>query len=219
LDIGSAIFALSLAAILSAIATTLARTLLPRRPGLFYIFKPLTTCLILAVAVLPALRTRSTYGAAIALGLIFSLGGDILLMLPSDRFVAGLTSFLLALLSYGFAFATTTQYSGFPLSAVPIVLVGALILWYLWPALSSALRAPVSVYVLAMVAMTSLAAYRASDVHSAGTLVAAIGAALFLISDAALAIDRFRRPFARSQVVVLGTYFAGQLLIALSVGL
>jgi uncharacterized membrane protein YhhN len=51
------------------------------------------------------------------------------------------------------------------------------------------------------------------------TLSAAIGALLFLASDLILAIDRFRRPFHLSHAAVLGSYFAGQWLIALSIGL
>jgi uncharacterized membrane protein YhhN len=38
------------------------------------------------------------------------------------------------------------------------------------------------------------------------------------VSDAALAINRFRRPLPAAQALVLGTYFPGQLLIASSVG-
>ena len=49
-------------------------------------------------------------------------------------------------------------------------------------------------------------------------LLALVGAGLFVFSDAALAWNRFRRPFAGAQVVVLSSYFAGQCGIALSVG-
>jgi len=41
---------------------------------------------------------------------------------------------------------------------------------------------------------------------------------LFLTSDAMLAISRFRRPFMLRDAAVLASYFAGQVLIALSVG-
>ena len=39
-----------------------------------------------------------------------------------------------------------------------------------------------------------------------------------MVSDGALAINRFARPFRGAQAVVLGTYFPAQMLIALSVG-
>ncbi|PJA52007.1 MAG: lysoplasmalogenase, partial [Candidatus Marinimicrobia bacterium CG_4_9_14_3_um_filter_48_9] len=46
----------------------------------------------------------SAYSVLIMAGLIFSLGGDIALMLPHDRFVMGLGSFLIAQIIYTFAF-------------------------------------------------------------------------------------------------------------------
>jgi uncharacterized membrane protein YhhN len=219
LDLSSVLIALSLAAITSTVLTIVVRYALPQPHALFYIFKPLTTCLILAAALIPATHAQSSYGAAIALGLIFSLAGDIWLMLPGDRFLPGLASFLLAHLSYCFAFASADRFADFPWPALVPTAVGALVLWYLWPALPSKLRPPVSAYVLVMVAMASLAGYRASSDPSIGALSAAIGALLFLASDAGLAVNRFRRPFRSAHVIVLGTYYAGQLLIALSVGL
>ena len=54
-------------------------------------------------------------------------------------------------------------------------------------------------------------------VEEAGALLACLGAVLFVASDSALAVNRFRRPFAASQLVVLGTYFSAQWLIALSI--
>jgi len=49
--------------------------------------------------------------------------------------------------------------------------------------------------------------------------ILAFGAFLFLASDAVLAVNRFRRPFRLAQAVILSSYFAGQLMISLSVGL
>lgn len=64
-----------------------------------YIFKPLATLLLLALALsLPA--TSAGYRLAVLCGLVFSTAGDIFLMLPRDRFVAGLASFLIAHLFY-----------------------------------------------------------------------------------------------------------------------
>ena len=48
-------------------------------------------------------------------------------------------------------------------------------------------------------------------------LCALLGAALFTVSDSALALDRFRGAFARAPLAVLGTYYPAQWLIALSV--
>jgi uncharacterized membrane protein YhhN len=48
-------------------------------------------------------------------------------------------------------------------------------------------------------------------------LLAMLGAILFLASDAALAIDRFRSPLPSRDLIVMGIYWPAQLLIALSV--
>jgi uncharacterized membrane protein YhhN len=212
------LYALALAAVMSAIVAIIARIALPRRPWLFLVFKPLTTSLILGVVLLPAARNVSIYRGAIALGLLFSLFGDILLMLPGDRFAAGLVSFLLAHISYIVAFDSATQYAGFPWIAFPLVLSGGLVLRYVWPGVSYSLRGPIVGYVIVMVTMASWAAYRALVSPGLASVVAGAGAVLFLISDAALAVDRFRQPFRAAQAIVLATYFAAQLLIALSAG-
>ncbi len=56
------------------------------------------------------------------------------------------------------------------------------------------------------------------DPEASGALLACAGAVLFVVSDSVLAVNRFRRPFAAAQAVVLGTHFSAQYLIALSVG-
>ena len=49
-----------------------------------------------------------------------------------------------------------------------------------------------------------------------GAWWAAVGAVLFVASDAALALVRFRADFAGSRAFVLGTYFLAQWMIATS---
>jgi len=210
---------ISLAVILSAAVTIVANYLRPPRPTLIYVFKPLTTILILIVALLPGTFLADRYAGAIGLGLLFSLAGDVWLMLPGNRFLYGLVSFLLAHICYIFAFLPNISASGFPWPVIPLALIGAVILTYLWPALSASLKGAVGLYVAVIVVMAALAVSRSIASFSIGTLSAAIGALLFMASDAMLAINRFRRPFHLAQAAVLGTYFVGQLFIALSVGL
>jgi uncharacterized membrane protein YhhN len=219
LELKSLLLVISLAVILSAGLTIVAYYLRPPRPILIYVFKPLTTILILVVALLPGTFLTDRYVGAIGLGLLFSLFGDIWLMLPENRFLYGLVCFLLAHLCYVFAFLTGTPAYGFPWPVLPLAVIGAIILGYLWPALPAGLKGAVSLYVTVIVVMASLAVGRAVTRLSMDTLSAAIGALLFMTSDAILAIDRFRRPFHLAQAAVLGSYFTGQLMIALSIGL
>ena len=61
-------------------------------------------------------------------------------------------------------------------------------------------------------------AFAASMVDGAGGLPlgAAVGAALFYVGDASLALDRFHRPIRFAPVLTLGVYWLGQLAIALA---
>jgi uncharacterized membrane protein YhhN len=187
-----------------------------RRRGV-YVFKPLTIVLVLLLALQAPDGASPFYRAAIVAGLLFSLAGDVWLMLPSDRFRAGLGSFLVAHLCYVAAFGSAIGYHGSPWTLVPFVLGGAAIYRFLSPTLG-ALRIPVLVYMTAIVAMAWLSIERARALEEVGSLIACAGALLFVSSDALLAVNRFRRPLPASPLLVLGSYFAAQWLIALSTG-
>ena len=210
---------LSLVVFISAGLTIIGYYLRPPHRILIYIFKPLATILVFVIAGLPDGFLGDPYAFAICIGLAFSLIGDILLMLPKRRFLTALVSFLITHICYALAFLAGAPAPGFPIILLPSVMIGAGILAYLWPALSAGMKAAVGVYVAVIVIMVSLAAGRAFAFPSIGTVAAALGAILFLASDAVLAVNRFRRPFYWAQAVILGTYFAGQWLIALSIGL
>ena len=180
-----------------------------------YVFKPLTVVLVLLIALQTKHTTATHYRQLIVAGLICSLAGDVLLMLPRERFVAGLVCFLLAHLCYIAAFTTDGARVFSVWGAVILVLYGALMLRVLWPHLGK-LKAPVSVYVAAILLMAWQALNRWTATGDAGSALALAGALLFVASDSTLAWNRFRDEFRSAQVVVLGTYFAAQWLIALS---
>jgi uncharacterized membrane protein YhhN len=190
------------------------------RPGI-YLFKPLTTVLVIVAALwlfVPALRR---YQDVVLLGLAFSLAGDVFLMLPGDRFILGLGSFLLAQLAYVWAFSLGVGFDAAQLVwLAPFAFFGLMAVVYLWRGLpDAALKGAVVVYMLVMVAMVWRAAVRVqSPILPYPSAVAALaGACLFLLSDTILAIDRFRHPFRAAQPAVFLTYWAAQTLIAFSV--
>jgi uncharacterized membrane protein YhhN len=152
----------------------------------------------------------------IVAGLVCSLVGDIFLMLPSDRFIPGLLSFLVAHLFYIAAFAP----GGARLSAIwyafPFLIYGAVMLWTLSPHLGS-MRLPVLVYMLVILVMAWQALSRWVGADQPGSAPAFFGALLFTVSDSILAVDRFRGRVAHAQFYILSTYFTAQWLIALSV--
>jgi uncharacterized membrane protein YhhN len=187
------------------------------RRSAVYVFKPLTMLFVLSLALQSSTSTSALYAWMIVAGLLFSLAGDVLLMLPSDRFAAGLASFLVAHLFYIAAFAADAGFGSAPLALLPFVLGSAALYPLLRPNLGR-LEIPVLLYMLVIAVMAWQAVARSLDVGQLGALLASIGAVLFVISDAALALDRFHRRLPAAPALKLGTYFSGQCLIALSIG-
>jgi uncharacterized membrane protein YhhN len=187
------------------------------RPTMVYIFKPLTTALIILLSVLLPADPTGRYRLAVIAGLSFSLLGDVLLMLPADRFIAGVAAFLAAHLAYLIAFTTYVPLAAVPTVFASIGVIVAAILIALWRSLPGRMRPALVVYAVLLGAMAAQAISQAVLLPSASAVAAALGAALFLLSDSTLVSNRFVRPFRLSPLVVLGTYYAAQVLIAASV--
>ena len=205
--------ALSLATLAATLALGWGEYRGPR--ALVYAAKPLATLLILALAIAAAPGADPRVARWILAGLVFSLAGDVLLMLPSDRFTAGLASFLVAHLCYIAAFTREAGFGCSPALLLPLLLAAVWVLRRLLPEVG-ALRIPVILYASVLGAMAWQALERSLVLPGSGPVLAALGACLFVVSDSALAVARFQRPFASSHAVVYGTYFAAQWLIALS---
>jgi uncharacterized membrane protein YhhN len=186
------------------------------RRSLVYVFKPLTMLLVLALAA-QGRAVGPAYTGLVLAGLACSLAGDVFLMLPRDRFLPGLASFLAGHLFFAAAFAAAGGAAGPPAAFLPFAAAGALVYAWLRPGLGR-LALPVAIYAAAIALMAGLAAARWLAVGGVGALLACAGATLFVVSDALLATNRFRRPLRAAQAQILGSYFAGQCLIALSTG-
>lgn len=180
-----------------------------------YIFKPLTTILIIGIALL-GVSPNALYKNLIIIGLVFCLGGDVFLMLPAKYFIMGLVSFLIGHIFYIVAFATD---GGFALSwwLLPLIVYGAIMYGILHPHLGK-MRGPVIAYLLVILTMAWQALTRWSALQTTSAMLAAAGAMTFVVSDSALSLDRFREKFRSARVIVLTTYWLAQWLIALSVG-
>jgi len=181
-----------------------------------YLFKPLTMVFILLIAALAQKPVSTTYRGLVIAGLLFSLAGDIFLMLPSDRFIAGLVSFLIAHLFYIVAFRAGADYGWSWGWIAPFALYGAVVLALLWPGLGD-MKWPVLVYLVVILVMVWQAWGRWHNTRQTAALLAFVGAALFVISDSVLAFDRFRGEFAAARALTLIPYFAAQWFIALSI--
>lgn len=181
-------------------------------PALNFVFKPLTTLLIIALAWprghdLPAVRRW------VLIGLGLSLAGDVFLMWPKEGFLPGLVSFLLAHLAYLWAFTRVARLAAKPLVFLAYGALAAAILSQLWPGVPGPLRVPVVAYVLCLASMAAQAAvvWRSGAPRGA---VLAVGGAFFMTSDALLATNKFATALPMASLWILATYWAAQWCIA-----
>ena len=190
--------------------------------SLAYVFKPLTTVLIIAFA-WPRGAAQLRQRRAVRIGLALSLIGDVALLWPKEGFLPGLIAFLLAHLAYIAAFCVPVRLAARPVVFVVYGAVAALILSQLWSGVPAALRVPVLAYVLCLATMAAQAAvwWRASGGRSDASLArhAAIGGVLFMASDSLLAINKFATPLPLAPLWILASYWLAQSCIARSLAL
>jgi uncharacterized membrane protein YhhN len=187
------------------------------RPWLNFVFKPVATLCVIAWAALG----RSGDGLVkrwIVIGLACSLAGDVALLWPVQGFLVGLVSFLLGHLSYLVALTRRVKFLASPPAFGAWAIVAASVLASLWHGVPPALRAPVLVYVGALAAMAAQASSvwlaRRARLDAARWRTVAIGAALFVLSDAILATDKFVGGIPMPTLFNLSTYWLGQWFIA-----
>ncbi|HQY90592.1 lysoplasmalogenase [Caldilinea sp.] len=184
-----------------------------------YLFKPLTTTLILALALLLPAPVSPLYRGLIAIGILFSLSGDIFLMLPGNSpFIWGLVSFLAAHLFYSAGYVSRSGFALHWLIVLPFVVYGMVLLSLLLP-YTGAVRVPVILYAIVLIVMGWQATEMWWALRDLPALLAMIGALLFIASDSLLALDKFRAPLPQRDLLVMGAYYSALLLIAWSVHL
>jgi uncharacterized membrane protein YhhN len=158
----------------------------------------------------------SRYGRVVLVALVLSWIGDLLLAGQSDQFfLFGLASFLLAHVAYIVAFSVHGINRNWILvAAVPVVLVSIGVSVWLVAYVPTDMLIPVRVYTLVI----SLMVIAAFGTRGAGApLLLPIGALLFYFSDLSVATAQFVQTDFPNYVWGLPFYFAGQVLLALSV--
>ena len=76
-----------------------------------------------------------------------------------------------------------------------------------------AMRIPVILYAVVILSMLGAAINRLGKVNKSSYYLVLAGAILFLISDSAIAINKFTYKFEFSSIVIMLTYVTGQFLI------
>lgn len=181
-----------------------------------WVSKPLVLALLVVTAWLGgASGSAAGWWLLTALGL--SLLGDVALLSDTtSRFVLGLGSFLLAHVSFVVAFVLL----GMPradLALVGLVLVAALaavvgrrVVPSAWREGGPALGGAVTAY-MAVIGVMVVAAW------ATGQPFVALGASVFMVSDAVLAMDRFVRERRLGALAVMTTYHVAQALLVVGI--
>ncbi len=157
-------------------------------------------------------------------GLLFSVAGDVFLMLRgSTYFLFGLSSFLIAhifyiLTFYGFSKFKHGLVFRKPVSTLPVIAFLGLFLAMVYPNVPAQLGAPVFIYslVIALMVMSAINLFGRITATAAKTILG--GAVLFLISDSILACEKFH-VFSNAngtllRIFVMATYLSGQYFLA-----
>jgi uncharacterized membrane protein YhhN len=161
---------------------------------------------ILFLAILTGLLCSGRLRLWLAMALLFSATGDILLASTIENsFIFGLLSFAVAHLCYAVGFWPWCRWSNKALlKALPLVGILLVVLLLVLPH-TAELRLPVLVYMGIISLMAVLAIF--SQVQ---TPYLFIGAFLFVISDSLIAVNKFVIPLPAQHLLVMLTYYLAQ---------
>jgi uncharacterized membrane protein YhhN len=183
-----------------------------------YISKPLLMPLLAIYFITSVSGIASNLKTWVIAALFFSWAGDVLLMFEEkDKlfFMLGLSAFLFAHIFYIILFhkiRVKEAVKGDPwLMVVVVVYYGALIA-LLSPFLGE-MKWPVRVYGIVISFMFMLAMHMLFIRNKMAGKWMMAGALLFVISDSALAINKFYQPFEGAGIVIIVTYGLAQLFI------
>ena len=184
------------------------------------VVKSALSCLFVLAALMQP-HPLPGYAGLVLAGLVLGLIGDVCLALPGQTaFRLGLLAFLAGHLLYVAAFlglAAPAAWGG-PAPLV-IALAGVLVFLWLRPR-AGKLLIPVAAYILAISLMLSCAwaVFQTPGLPVRGVSAVLLGALLFYLSDLCVARDRFVSPGFINRLLGLPLYYAGQFLLAFSVG-
>jgi uncharacterized membrane protein YhhN len=180
----------------------------------FFVFKPLTTILILLLPKLYQDSEAKIYVKSIVFGLVFCLFGDAFLLFNS-YFLFGLGSFLIGHLFFLYAFVKRQGWQKRYGIGLFLVILAIGICWLIQDKLNT-LLIPVLLYMLVIVLMSWQGWGLALNSKTKNLRSLGLGVSLFMFSDTLIAFDKFYIPFSYSGLLILATYWIAIYIIALS---
>jgi uncharacterized membrane protein YhhN len=180
---------------------------------------PASLLFILAAALQP--HPLPDYTTWVIVGLSFCLVGDVCLALPQrPAFLVGLVSFLVGHVMYVFGFAVLSPMRlWWSAGAWGVAAISIGVFFWLRPHLGKMLG-PVIAYILIISVMLigAIGVFRSGGLRPDGQWLVLVGALLFYLSDLFVARQRFVAPGFVNRAIGLPMYYAGQFLIAFSIG-
>lgn len=184
--------------------------------------KPLLMILLIVYYVFGRNEKLSGLSKLIIGALVFSWFGDILLMLQGrveGIFIFGLAAFLIAHISYIFAYKQAKYVEPHEQNKtflntriVFLIFIGGTLLYMLYPYLGELLM-PVILYTVIIIVMGIFALLRRGWTSDKSFIMVYSGALLFIMSDSMIAINKFMSPIVQARLLIMATYIAAQFLI------
>jgi len=178
-----------------------------------WVFKPVTLLLLLGWAWQAPMLQTTDY--LILLGLLATLAGDALTLLPQKRMLYAIGAFFLSHLLYTLYLASQMTRTLLWPRPLALLSVGGLTIATVWSRLED-LRWPIATFLGITLLMSWLASelYLFRPTDTPFTLMA--GALLLLLSNIIWLISHYRRRFSADSAIVAASYFAGHFLIVRS---
>ena len=181
---------------------------------------PLSALFVIAALIQP--HPQASFFYFMLIGLICCMAGDICLVFPQKvLFLAGLVAFLVGHIWYTVAFIHTAAIHQLAwIGFLVVLLASGWIYFWLKPHLGS-LKRPVLLYIIFISLMVGGAWILLGDggLSLSGRLMVFSGAVLFYFSDLFVARQRFVQKAYRNRLFGLPIYYAGQFLLAFSIGI
>lgn len=160
---------------------------------------------------------KSLLTRGVCTALCFSLVGDVLLIWPEAFFIWGLLAFLCGHLAYITAFSQGVSLPLRPAVRMPFIVFAAAMWAVLHEHLGPILKFAVAAYAIVLVSMAAQTWIWHAHHKTRTSHLALWGSALFVASDALLALNRFHTPIPWPSLWILLTYYAGQALLTASI--
>ncbi len=192
-----------------------------------YIFKPFIMISIAGYFFINAHGINKSIFILMTTAFLFSLFGDIFMMLTDkgvNFFLLGLSSFLLAQVIYIYVFLKSVKLEkgkGFLVRNYALLILyiifGGTIYYLLFPNIDYVLKVAIFVYIIAISSMSAMALNRYKVVRFKSFILVFLGSVLFMISDTIIALNTFYEPIPFDRVYTMSTYISAQYLIMIGI--